>query len=254
MTRFICISSGKGGVGKTTLVSNLSAVLSKMGKSVTVIDANVTTPNLGIHLGVPLYPKTLQDVLKGNARLYEAVYEHPLGMKVIPSGISIEDLKNLNSEKLKKVVDILSGTSDIVIIDSAAGLGREALSSIEASDDLIVVTNPELPAAIDALKTIKIAEEAGTNVLGVVVNRVSGKKHELTNEQLQSILDNVPILAVIPEDDNVKDSISKMVPVVYNKPTSPSSQSIHKLAGLITGEKVEIPKTWYQKYFGGLFR
>ena len=253
MTRFICISSGKGGVGKTTLVANLSTVLSKMGKSVVVIDANVTTPNLGMHLGVPLYPKNLQDVLRGDAHLYESVYEHPLGMKVIPAGISVEDLKDLNTENLKKVFDILEGTADIVIIDSAAGLGREALASIESSDDLIVITNPELPAVIDALKTIKIAEEAGTRILGVVVNRVTGKKHELTNEQISSILDNVPILATIPEDRNVKEAISKMVPVVHHKPTSPASQSIYKLASLITGEKVEIPKTWYQKMFGGFF-
>ncbi len=253
MTRFICISSGKGGVGKTTLASNLAAVLGKMGKDVIVIDANVTTPNLGMHLGLPLHPKTLQDVMRGDARLYEAVYEHPLGMKVIPSGISIDDLRNLNPDNLKRVFDILTGTADIVIIDSAAGLGREALASIEASDDLIVVTNPELPAVIDALKTIKIAEEAGTNILGVVVNRVTGKKHELTNEQISSILDGAPILAEIPEDGNVKEAISKMVPVVKHNPTSPASQSIHKLASLITGEEVEIPKKWYQKLFGGLF-
>jgi len=74
MTRLICVSSGKGGVGKTTVTSNIGAALTQFGSDTIVLDANLTNPNLGFHLGIPLYPKTLHDVLKGEAHITEAMY------------------------------------------------------------------------------------------------------------------------------------------------------------------------------------
>ncbi|MBS3051549.1 MAG: P-loop NTPase, partial [Candidatus Aenigmarchaeota archaeon] len=72
MTRIIAVVSGKGGVGKTTMVANIGTALSKLGKNVIILDANLTTPSLGMHLGVPLYPVTLHDVLKGRANIKDA--------------------------------------------------------------------------------------------------------------------------------------------------------------------------------------
>src|SRR4030042_2598470 len=92
MTRIITIASGKGGVGKTTLVSNLAAALAGFKKSVIAVDGNLTTANLGIHLGIPLYPVTLQDVLNGKARLKDALYYHDSGFRVLPADVSIEKL------------------------------------------------------------------------------------------------------------------------------------------------------------------
>src|SRR3990167_10592510 len=112
MTRVIACLGGKGGVGKTTLVANLGTAMAELGANVLAVDSNLTTPNLGFHLGVPLYPKTLHDVLKGEASLEETIYAHPSGLKVIPAGISMADLKSTNPKNLGKAVLDLIGDYD----------------------------------------------------------------------------------------------------------------------------------------------
>ena len=142
MTRIIACVSGKGGAGKTTLVANLGIALARMGKDVTVIDANLTTPNLGLHLGVPLSPITIHDVLKGKANIAQAIYRHESGLKVIPAGIALKDLKGVDARDLSTAILDLLGNTEIVLIDAAAGLGREALAAVEASDEMLLITNP----------------------------------------------------------------------------------------------------------------
>jgi septum site-determining protein MinD len=239
--------SGKGGVGKTTLVSNLGAALIKKGKDVIILDANVTTPNLSLHLGIPFYPITLHDVLEEKHPIDSAVYHHPSGLKIIPASLNVDSVKNTNLEKFEKILLNLLGRADIILIDSAPGLCKEAMVAMNISDEIIVVTNPELPAITDALRTIKIAEEEGVNVLGVVVNRVKGHKHEISLSEIKSML-GVPIIEVIPEDINVPISISKMKPVVYYKPKSKASKRFHRIASKILGEPVtKIKESWIDR-------
>jgi len=235
MARVISILSGKGGVGKTTLVSNLGTALIKRGKNVIIIDCNVTTPNLSLHLGIPFYPVTLHDVLKNDTPIEFAVYNHHTGLRVIPASLSVDALKNVDMDKLEKALSNLLDKADIIIIDAAAGLGKEALAAISVADELIVITNPELPAVTDALKTIKIAQDNGTKVLGVVVNRVKGLKHELSMSEIKSMLE-VPIISIVPEDLAVPRSIAKKTPVVHHKPRSRSSVEFRRLALRILGE------------------
>lgn len=250
MTRIITCLSGKGGVGKTMLVANLGAALAEMGKDVVVLDANLTTPNLGLHLGVPLFPTTLNDVLKGKAKLADATYAHESGLRIIPAGISLKDMKGIDARDLPNtLLDLLGGT-DIVLIDAAAGLGREALAAIEAADELLLITNPELPAVTDALKASKLAEQVGTKVTGLVINRISKKHHELTRNQISGMLENVDILAEIPEDIAVKESISKRMPVIHHKPGADSSKNIRQLAARLVGEDIQLKKPWHQRLFG----
>ncbi len=250
MARVISIISGKGGVGKTTTAVNLGASLVEMGRDVTIIDGNLTTPNLSLHLGIPLYPITLHDVLKGNAYLTEAIYIHPSGIKVIPASLSVDALKGLKPKKLQNVIRTLSGKNGIVLIDSAAGLGREAHASIRSSDEIIVVTNPELPAVTDALKTIKIAENEGNRIIGAVVNKIKGHKHELSIDEIQSILE-VPIIGVVPEDKKVKESIAMKMPVVHYYPKSRASKEFKRVAHYIEGvEYTEQKKSWIETILG----
>ena len=247
MARIISVLSGKGGVGKTTLVSNLGAALIKKGKRVMILDANVTTPNLSLHLGIPFYPVTLHDVLEGKHPIDSAVYHHPSGLKIIPASLNVESVKNVNLEKFENILLSLLGRTDIILIDSAPGLCKEALVAMNISDELIVVTNPELPALTDALRTIKIAEEEGVKILGAVVNRVKGHKHEISLEEIKSML-NVPIIEVVPEDINVPKSIAKMKPVVHHKPNSKSSKRFHRIASKILGEPIkQIKKSWIDR-------
>lgn len=250
MTRIISVLSGKGGVGKTTLVSNLGASLVKRGKDVIILDGNVTTPNLSIHLGIPFYPITLHDVLNSNMPIDSAIYHHESGLKIIPASISTAALKDVSLEKFQSVILKLLGKADIVLVDAAAGLGREAMAAMGVADELIIVTNPELPAVADALKAIKIAEENGTRVLGVVVNRVRGMKHELSISEIRSMLE-VPIISIIPEDLAVPRSIAKRMPVVHHRPNSKASQEFQRLAASIVGEPWEASKAmgWIDRLF-----
>ena len=248
MTRIIVFSSGKGGVGKTMVVSNLAAALADLGEDVIAIDANVTTPNLGLHLGIHLAPKTLHDVLKGSVRLRNAIYPHPSGFKVIPASLNVNDLKGVDVGRLPEVTLNLLGRADFIILDCAAGLGKEATSALSAADEVVIVTNPDLPSVTDALKTVKIAEELGKKIIGVVVNRVKGKRHELTKEQIEEFL-GVPVIAMIPEDKHVSEAIAAKQPIVHYKPDSPAAREIRKLAAWFTGRKIEEREGKLQRLF-----
>jgi septum site-determining protein MinD len=103
MSRIITITSGKGGVGKTTTSINLGAAINAFGREVIVVDANLTTPNVGLHLGAPIVPISLNHVLSGKAKLTEAMYEHESGTKIIPSSLSVSELRRLDPDKLKDV-------------------------------------------------------------------------------------------------------------------------------------------------------
>jgi septum site-determining protein MinD len=249
MTRVISVVSGKGGVGKTTIVANLGVVLAEMGVDTTVIDCNLTTPNLGFHLGMPIFPKNLHDVLKGKEKISDAIYEHDSGLKIIPAGLGIDDLKGIDPRRLSNALLGLYGTTDIVIIDAAAGLGREAVSAIENSDELLIVTNPELPAVLDSLKAYKLAESIGIKSFGVVLNRISGKRYELNEYEISNLIE-LPIVAKIREDENIRKSIAMRIPIVKYKPYSKTSYEIKMLAAKISGKtfKPEIP--WYRRFLG----
>lgn len=252
MTRTIAISGGKGGIGKTVTVANLGAALAERGKNVIVVDANLTTSNLSMHLGIPFYPVTLHDVLKGKANIAEAIYLHPSGMRVIPASLSVNALKGLNASKLPEAVSDLLGKTEIILIDSAAGLGKEALAAMEASKEMLIVTNPEIPAVTDALKTIKMAEEKNIGILGAVVNKVKGNENEMSINEIQSMLD-IPILAVLPEEREVADSIAMKVPVVHYSPKSRTSKEFRKLAAHLVGEKyIQVEKSLAKRLFGWL--
>lgn len=238
--KLITIISGKGGVGKTTTAINLSAALNSFGKEVIVLDANLTTPNVGVHLGAPIVPVNLNHVLSGKAKVSEAIYEHESGTKIVPSSLSVKELKNLDHSKLKDVGKKLKKLADFVVYDSAAGLGDEAMGAIEAADEIIIVTNPEIPAVTDALKTVKVAEDMGKEVKGVIVTRATGSKHEMLISNVKEMLD-LPILGVVPEDKNVKASVQNKDALIHLYPHSHASRAYKRIAAQIAGVEYDEP-------------
>lgn len=236
MTRVIGVIGGKGGIGKTTLVANLSCALAALGQNVIAIDTNMTTPNLGLHLGMHLSPKSLHDVLKGKTKLQNAMYPHPSGFRVVPASMSVNDLAGVDIGRLPSTVLSLYGKTDFVILDSAAGLGREAISSLQAADEILLITNPDLPSVADALKTAKIAEESEKKIIGIVLNRVGGRSHELSSEQIEKMLGH-KIVAEIPEDKNVPRSISMKVPLLAHNPNSDAAIEFDRLAHKLVGKE-----------------
>jgi septum site-determining protein MinD len=247
MVKLIAIISGKGGVGKTTTAINLGAALNSFGKEVIVVDANLTTPNVGLHLGAPIVPVNLNHVLLGKAKVADAIYEHESGTKIIPSSLSVKELKRLNHSKLKEVGRSLRRLADFVIYDAAAGLGDEAVGSIEAVDQLIIVTNPEIPAVTDALKTAKLAEELGKEVLGVVVTRVKGNKTEMPLSNIREMLD-LPILGVIPEDRNVQRALSEKDAILHTHPNSKATIAYKVIAAKLAGINYKVPGVWARMF------
>ena len=237
MTKIITVCSGKGGVGKTTTSTNLAAALQQMGKDVTLIDANVTTPNLGLHLGIYEVPKTLHDVLQGKATLSEATYLHPLGFKVVPSSLNINVLDAKIKKNLKSILSKINSSSDYIIIDSAPGLGNEARFAIGASDEVLIVSNPEMPAIVDALKTIKMAEKFGTKVRGVVLNKVYGN-NEMSLKNAEHFLDT-NVIGIIPEDKSMKMALRKREPLITVRPNARASKAYRRLARRIDNQEVK---------------
>jgi septum site-determining protein MinD len=249
MTRIITCISGKGGVGKTMLVANLGAALSSMGKDIIVIDANLTTPNLGLHLGIPLFPLTLHDVLKGRANIKDVIYGHDSGLKIIPAGISLRDLRGTDAKELPNALLDLLGNAEIVLLDAAAGLGRETLAAIEAADEVLLITNPDLPSVTDVLKATKLAEQMGAKVTGVVINRVTKKKHEMSTRDIMDMLDNIDVLGEIPDDTSIQKAITNRMPVVQHSPNSDASHQIKSIAAKLIGREYNIPRPWHKKFF-----
>jgi septum site-determining protein MinD len=251
MTRIIAVASGKGGVGKTTLVSNLSAALAGMNRSVIAIDGNTTTPNLGLHLGAPLYPKSIQDVMRGRAGIREAIYQHNDGFRLIPADMSVDKVMTPKPHRLVDVVYRLLGESEFVLIDTAAGLGAEAASSIKAADELLVVVNPDMASLTEALKLIRIAERQETRTLGAVVNRVKNEGIELGREEIEGFL-GVPVLGMVNEDYAVRRATSERRPVVTHSPKSLASQQIMAIAAGMSGESYSIRVPVLGRLFGWL--
>ena len=232
MNKIIVITSGKGGVGKTVSAINLCAAINYFKKNVLVIDGNLTTPNVGIQLGSPEVPINLNHVLLGKAEAFEAVYEHESGIKIIPSSLSIKELKKIKSGKLKNFKKDFKKIADIVIIDSAAGLGEEALSVMELADEIILITNPEMTAITDALKTIKLADQMKKSVLGVIITKVRNDKIEMQPETVKEMLE-IPILGMIPYDMDVKRSLNLKDAVVNTHPKSKSARAYKEIAAKI---------------------
>jgi septum site-determining protein MinD len=229
MSRIIVITSGKGGVGKTTTAINLAAAMNYFGKDVLIIDSNISTPNVGIHLGAPEVPITLNHILNKKVDPFEAVYEHESGVKIIPSSLSMKESTTTRSDRLKLYKNAFKELAENIILDSAAGLGAEAQASIELADEIIIVTNPEMPAITDALKTIKLAEEKGKRVSGVIMTRVRKDSIEMSPESVKEMLE-VPILGMVPEDITIKESLNQKDAVIHTHPKSKSSRAYKEIA------------------------
>ncbi|MBR9706665.1 AAA family ATPase [Candidatus Pacearchaeota archaeon] len=237
MAKVYAIISGKGGVGKTTTAINLGTALNNLGEDVIILDANLTTPNIGIHLGAPIVPITLNHVLNNQAKIEDAIYEHESGTKIMPASLSLKETERINYKNLSNITKKLKNITNHIIIDCAAGLGEEARAAMNACDEMIIVTNPEMPAVTDALKTIKLAEEMNKPVKGVIVTRYQGKKTEMPISNIRDMLE-APIIGIIPEEDAVKESQVMKNPVILTHPRSKSAKTYINTSKRILGETV----------------
>ncbi len=239
MARVICVASGKGGTGKTTITANLGVSLAKMGRETIVLDADITLANLELILGMEGLPVTLQNVLAGEADISEVIYTGPAGVKIVPAGISLEGLRKANPDRLEDVLYTLLDMAEFIILDAPAGLEKSAIVALAASDEVLLVVNPEIASITDALKTKYVAEKLGARMLGIVVNRVTKLSVEIAKKEIETILEG-KVLAVIPEDPEVRKAAAFGQPVVIRNPKCPASKAIYELAGKIAGVEVKV--------------
>ncbi len=253
LARVIGVFSGKGGVGKTTLVANLGVALTSVfHKNVVVFDSNIHTSHIGLHFG--LYedlPVTLREVVKKKIPIAQAVYIHPsTGLRIIPAPLNFDGF-TLTKDKCKDLVDKVKSNYDVVLLDCAPGLGSEVMAPMYAIDEAIVVSTSDLASLVDALKTIEILKKMKKNVLGVVINRYKGQKYELTPGEVASTT-GYNVLSVVSEDSRVPESISKGSPIVASYPSSSSSRSFKKLAAFLLNLPYEEESLWTRLF--GVFK
>ncbi|MFC1691357.1 AAA family ATPase [Nanoarchaeota archaeon] len=233
MTKFIAVASTKGGCGKTTVALNLATTLVNMGRQVVLLEANFSNPSIAVHLGSPKLPKTLNDAMHRREHITKTAYLHGSGLKIIPSNLAVEEFKGLKpkdiSSRLEDSISALHGTSDFVIIDTAPGLDAVTQTVLRSSANLLVVTEPEMPSVLGALRTIKTADELGCKINGVVVNKLRLDNSDMPKENIEAILEN-PVLCSIPDDSLARRALALKHPLVFTHANSTSASAFRNLA------------------------
>jgi len=239
LARIIAIASGKGGVGKTTVALNLGTVLAHHFKrSITLIDCNVTTSHLGMYLGMYYSPVTLNKVLRGEVSIREAIYDYFGGMKVVPASLSLSDLEGVDVTKLREKIDLIADENEIILLDSAPGLGREAIAALKAADEVLFVTTPYVPSVMDIVRTMEVVNEIGIRPLGIVLNMVEKEKYEMTPQEVEQ-LTRVPVIASIPYDKNINKSLVEKLPIIVQNQNSRASKAFISLGAALVGYPYE---------------
>lgn len=233
MCKVIGIISLKGGVGKTSVTVALGDVFSDLGKRVLLIDGNLSAPNLGLHLNVIDPEITLHDVLSREKNTGDAIYSLDK-FDILPAKLfSNKEVSPLN---LKNKLSSLKKNYDIILIDSPPSLNEEALATILAADEVLVVTTPDYPTLGTTIKAIKLARSRGANISGLVLNKIFNKDFEISFEEVEKTLD-IPIMARIPHDINMVKALAYFTPYTSYKPKSDASMEFRRLAAILIGQK-----------------
>lgn len=249
--RVITVTSGKGGVGKTNLVVNLAIALSRLGKRVAVLDADLGLANVDILMGIlPMH--NLQDVVKGVKTLAEIIVTGPEGMKLIPGGSGLADMANLSPEQRNRLLEnllALEDMADILLIDTGAGLSRSVLSFVSAADELIVITTPEPTAITDAYGIIKVVAKYKIHQeVRLVVNQVQNEREgaelaERFAEVSQKFLQvNIQYLGEICSDEQVVRAVKQQKPFLTLYPRTRAARGVQTIAEKLLDITPEKPR------------
>ncbi|AIF69563.1 CDP-4-dehydro-6-deoxy-D-gulose 4-reductase [Palaeococcus pacificus DY20341] len=231
MGKLISLVSGKGGTGKTTVAANLAVALGKLGKKVVAVDADLTMANLSLVMGMDDASVTIHDVLMGDASIDEAIYSLPQfeNVYVIPAAVDWEHVIKADPRGLPETLAPLKEKFDFVLIDCPAGLQVDAMSAMLSSEEVILVTNPEISCIADTMKVGIVLKKAGLAILGFVLNRYGRSDNDIPPDAAAEAME-VPLLAVIPEDRAIREGTLEGIPVVVYKPNSEGAKAFMELA------------------------
>lgn len=237
-SRIITISSGKGGVGKTNFTVNLGIALAKLGKNVTIIDADLGLANVDVMFGI-VTKYNLANVIKGEITVQESIVKGPYDINIISGGSGIMDLIDLDQNQLEKLIHSLSyfnTISDYILIDTGAGLGKSVISFVDAASDVILVITPDPTSITDAYALIKNIVKDESKKIKLIINRVEsneegdevfGKLEQVVDKFLNRQLEN---LGYIFEDNNLKKAVRKQIPLLEAYPRAIASKGIENIA------------------------
>lgn len=269
LARVITVTSGKGGVGKSSISVNLAIELARMGKRVLIMDVDFGLANIEVMLGIrPEY--NLADMMFRGKSLADIVIKGPEGIGFISGGSGIHELTSLTREQIvnltMRLVE-LDEMADIVIIDTGAGIADAVLEFVSASTEVLLVATPEPTSITDAyalLKTLYRKSEfsAENTRIKVIANRVTAQNEgrelfEKINLVVKKFLKfGVEYLGDIPQDEQVSKAIIRQKPVVLSAPDSGAGKALRKLATKLAGASVPPPdeRKGIAQLFGNLIR
>lgn len=238
----ITISSGKGGVGKTTAVANLAVALAMEGSKVVCIDGDIGLRNLDVILGLEnriVYD--IVDVIEGRCRLKQAmIRDKKLPELYLIPAAQTRDKNAVSSSDMNRLIKELRPECDFVLIDSPAGIERGFKNAIAAADRVLVVTNPEVSAVRDADRVIGILEAEEKGPASLIINRLNPmlvKNHDMLSAEDVLDLLAIELIGIVPEDQNVIIGSNRGAPV-SSDPKSKAGQAFRNIAKRLRGETV----------------
>lgn len=240
--RVIVVTSGKGGVGKTTAVANIGCGLASRGKKVALVDADIGLRNLDIVLG--LENRIVYDivhVIEGKCRLRQAlIRDKRLQTLFLMPAAQSRDKEAVQPEQMKQLTRTLAQEFDYVVIDCPAGIERGFKNAIAGADEAVIVTTPEVSAVRDADRIVGLLEAQGVSGPRLVINRLRPemvKRGDMLN--VDDVIDilAIDLLGVVPDDESVITSTNKGEPVVLDG-ASRAGEAFRRIAARIDGEDV----------------
>ncbi|MDX1959109.1 MAG: MinD/ParA family protein [Leptospiraceae bacterium] len=246
-TRILAISSGKGGVGKSTITVNLAIALAKEGKKVLVLDGDLGLANINVLLGViPKY--TLFHVVKGHKRLQDIILQTPEGIDIVPGASGYAQLADLDGVSRENLIQSFSELEnyDIILVDTGAGISSVVISLVLAADEVLVITTPEPTSITDSYGLIKsITQKNRSFKINVLVNKARDEQesHKVAKRVIEiseKFLNVVPFeIGAVYKDEEVEKSIIAQKPFFISSPKSKATECIIKLSQKILREEIE---------------
>lgn len=238
--KFVTISSGKGGVGKTSFIINYALSLADKGKKVVLLDADLGMANIDVLLKVST-KYNLIDVIDGTKTLKDIIVDAPGGIKIIPGGSGLQDLANLTNTQLYRITsgfDYLENNFDYVLIDTGAGLSKNVTNFIFSSDETIIVTTPEPHAITDAYSIIKVILDKSRDVdLKLIINKCETiQEGEAVLNRISGVVKNFLNYSINPfgyilESKIVTKSLKEQIPMYLSYPNSDPVKNIEVIVG-----------------------